>query len=213
MSKWSIDFGKVQMWEADIEADSGSFIPVSLKVTYDDSEPFHLHGEWVSESAKGFISSVRLDFEIINDSGLVRMAGDSMFIFSDDQIQELVKVKGSWVYESGDTSNIPLEERKPRYPCPNDIGIVHWYSDEKDMYVLADFKIDFDWQAENPVFFFIVEYDDSMMPQKRFVVATKSIEVEYLGENSGYSVYSISGENFLLTVEQAASITDLAAKL
>lgn len=212
MSKWSIDFGQVQKWENDIESDSGSFIPVSLKVTYDDSEPFHFHGEWESEAEQGTILSKRLDFEIVNDSGLIKMAGDSVFIFSDEQIKELVRIKGSWVYESGDTSNIPLEERKPRYPCPNDIGIVHWYSEEKQMYVLADFKIDFDWQADNPVFFFIVEYDDSRMPQNRFIVTTKSIEVEYMGENSGYNVYSISGESFLLTVEQATSITKLAAK-
>lgn len=198
MSKMELDLGVVSVKSNE----DTSFRVGEMKITYDTSKDFpYFHKiDFIDGNAGRQCMSKK--FHIINKEDRSTILNDDIIlVLSVDQKAKLFDLTGRWEYQPLNLPSIPLAERKAG-DFAKDFGIVFFYSQERQQFVLANFKIDFDWSCTQPIISFITVYDDERFPIEVVNSQCKDFIFSYRGIINEMMHYEVCGQNFLLSKKQ-----------
>lgn len=197
MSKWELDLGLVS-----VKSDDGSFREGKMKITYDTSKGFPYFHEIAFVDGDDRIQSVAQEFCITNKEDVFTIVNDDDYlILSDEQKTKLFELTGKWEYQPLNPPSIPLVERKAGN-FAKDFGIVFFYSQERQQFVLANLKIDFDWSCTQPIISLVTVYDDERFPVEVVNSQCAEFVFSYCGIINEMMHYIVCGQNFLLSEKQ-----------
>lgn len=198
MSKIELDLGVVSI---KLDEDEG-FRDGKLKITYDTSEEFPFFYEIAFVDENTLIRCVAKDFQITNkEEGFTILNDDTFLILSDDQKARLFDLTGKWKYQPLNPPSIPLDERKAGN-FAKDFGVVFFYSQNRQQFVLANLKIDFDWSCTQPIISLVTVYDEERFPVEVINSQCEEFVFSYCGIINEMIHYEVCGQNFLLTEKQ-----------
>ncbi len=197
MSKIELDLGVVS-----IKSDEdGSFRDGKMKITYDTSKEFPYFHEIAFIDGSDETQCISKNFHITNKEEKFTILNDDILILSDDQKSRLFDLTGRWEYQPLNPPSIPLAERKAGN-FAKDFGVVFFYSQGRQQFVLANLKIDFDWSCTQPIISLVTVYDDERFPVEVVNSQCEEFIFSYCGIINEMIHYEVCGQNFLLTEKQ-----------
>ena len=209
MNKIELNLGVVSLKNDE----DGTILNGEMKITYDIKEDFPYSHEITFVDGSGKEQCIAKDLCVTNrGNGFTTFNDDTILMLTEIQKSRLFDLVGKWKYQPLNTAPTPLDERHAS-KFAKDFGIVFFYNQETNQFVLANLKIDFDWVSTQPIILFVTIYDDDHFPIKNVNVQCEKFVFTYEGVIDGMSHYEICCENFLLTGKQIDLLTYISESL